>query len=133
MSYDATTSLTFWEPGRLSHLFFEQTGRLTRLGFLLGTLLLVFLTAVGVTIFATMGVFMEAAGFSLVRDVCFFIPVFLFVYSFSTMIVKRLHDIGFSGWWAFGGLIPLIGTISLFIVVFFIPGSQETNAFGRPV
>lgn len=43
--------------------------------------------------------------------------------------VRRLHDIGRSGWWILFGLIPLIGTIVL--LVFLVLDSQDgENRFG---
>lgn len=43
--------------------------------------------------------------------------------------VRRLHDIGKSGWWLLIGLVPLIGAIVLFI--FFLRDSEPgTNRFG---
>lgn len=43
--------------------------------------------------------------------------------------VRRLHDRGFSGWFALINLIPCIGTILLLIIL--IPeGNQEDNPYG---
>ena len=43
--------------------------------------------------------------------------------------VRRLHDIGKSGWWILLSLIPLIGTIIL--IIFFIKdGEIGTNRYG---
>lgn len=43
--------------------------------------------------------------------------------------VRRLHDIGKSGWWILIGLIPLIGPIVL--LIFFVLDSQAgENAYG---
>lgn len=43
--------------------------------------------------------------------------------------VRRLHDIGRSGWWLFISLVPIIGTIVL--VVFAVRDSQPgANAYG---
>lgn len=57
------------------------------------------------------------------------------IYSLGTFIpslavsVRRLHDIGKSGWWLLIGLIPLLGVIVL--LIFFIQDSQpETNQYG---
>ena len=42
--------------------------------------------------------------------------------------VRRLHDIGKSGWWIFLGLVPYIGEIILFI--FSVMGSDGENEYG---
>jgi uncharacterized membrane protein YhaH (DUF805 family) len=44
--------------------------------------------------------------------------------------VRRLHDIGKSGWWYFIGLIPLVGAIIL-LVWDCTPGEQQDNAWGK--
>ncbi len=43
--------------------------------------------------------------------------------------VRRLHDIGKSGWWFFLNLIPLLGQIAL-IVFSCMRGHAETNQYG---
>ncbi len=46
------------------------------------------------------------------------------------LAVRRLHDIGRSGWWLLIGLIPLVGMIIL--IVWFCKESQmETNEYGE--
>lgn len=42
--------------------------------------------------------------------------------------VRRLHDIGRSGWWILIGLIPVIGTI-LLIYWYAQPGSDDANQY----
>jgi uncharacterized membrane protein YhaH (DUF805 family) len=44
--------------------------------------------------------------------------------------VRRLHDIGKSGWWILIGLIPLIGAIVL-IVWAVTEGTRGSNAYGE--
>ena len=45
--------------------------------------------------------------------------------------VRRLHDIGKSGWWILVGFIPLIGWI---ILIYWAvqPGEPNANAYGEP-
>ncbi|HEV2214711.1 MAG TPA: DUF805 domain-containing protein [Terracidiphilus sp.] len=51
------------------------------------------------------------------------LKIFIYTYLFVSMIpslsvtVRRLHDVGKSGWWYFISLIPLIGAIYLFILM----------------
>jgi len=46
--------------------------------------------------------------------------------------VRRMHDLGKSGWWVAVALIPLIGWIWLLILAA-SPGQPEANAHGEPV
>ncbi len=43
--------------------------------------------------------------------------------------VRRMHDIGKSGWWLLVGLIPIVG---LFVLLYFYvqPSDEGQNAFG---
>jgi uncharacterized membrane protein YhaH (DUF805 family) len=45
--------------------------------------------------------------------------------------VRRLHDIGKSGWWIFINLIPLIGTL-IYLYWSAKPSQHETNNWGAP-
>lgn len=45
--------------------------------------------------------------------------------------VKRLHDIGWSGWLLFITLIPFVGSIFQ-LLIFVMPGTQGSNRFGAP-
>ena len=46
-----------------------------------------------------------------------------------TLVVRRLHDLGMSGWMFFVGLIPVLGAIYL-IYLFVQEGDMGENAFG---
>jgi uncharacterized membrane protein YhaH (DUF805 family) len=43
--------------------------------------------------------------------------------------VRRLHDIGKSGWWIFLGFIPYIGSLML-LVMYCLPSQAGTNKWG---
>lgn len=57
------------------------------------------------------------------------------LYSLAVLIpsisvtVRRLHDIGRSGWWLFIILIPLLGAITL-LVFMFLDSKPEENQYG---
>ncbi|ANQ51880.2 DUF805 domain-containing protein [Flammeovirga sp. MY04] len=61
---------------------------------------------------------------------------FYIIYAFASfiptiaLIVRRLHDVGKSGWFYFVGLIPLIGPIWL-IVLFCTDGEYGNNQYGE--
>lgn len=46
--------------------------------------------------------------------------------------IRRMHDIGKSGWNMCWGLIPLIGQIYL-IILLCTPGEEESNYYGEPI
>lgn len=45
--------------------------------------------------------------------------------------IARLHDINLSGWLILIALVPIIGTIASFIMIFIIPGTKGINRFGE--
>ena len=47
-----------------------------------------------------------------------------------SVLVRRLHDIGKSGWWCLVAIIPFIGVIWL-LVLLCIEGTLGANAFGE--
>jgi uncharacterized membrane protein YhaH (DUF805 family) len=42
--------------------------------------------------------------------------------------IRRLHDIGKSGWWFLIGIIPIIGTIIL--IIWYVTDSEGPNQYG---
>ena len=44
--------------------------------------------------------------------------------------VRRLHDIGRSGWWVFIALVPLVGAIVLFVFDV-LPSENGANRYGQ--
>lgn len=43
--------------------------------------------------------------------------------------VRRLHDIGYSGWWMLLLIVPFIGPVAL-VVMFCLPGNPGENKYG---
>ncbi len=72
-----------------------------------------------------------------VIDYAIGIKVFEYAVSLATFLpaiaveVRRLHDIGRSGWWLFLSLIPLVGAIIL-LVWLCRRGDAATNPYGPP-
>jgi len=58
------------------------------------------------------------------------ITVFL-CYCQSTIFAARLHDLGWSGWWALLGLVPFMNLLMFFIFIV-IEGDEGPNRFGAP-
>jgi len=58
----------------------------------------------------------------------------LLMYFPLVLMVKRLHDLDFRGWWLLLGLVPVLGWIALigiFVLVLFVSGTNGPNRFGR--
>lgn len=72
----------------------------------------------------------------LLYDYAFFAKLSM-CYSFSTLLpgiavcVRRLHDIGRSGWLFMVILIPVLGLVLLFFLMF-LKGDQKENDWGSP-
>lgn len=49
---------------------------------------------------------------------------------FLSLYVRRLHDIGLSGWWMFMVAIPFIGA-GVFFVAMLFPSQHKTNKYGE--
>ena len=61
--------------------------------------------------------------------------VFYFIYLFAVLLpslavaVRRLHDVGKSGWFMFIALIPFVGAIWL-LILYFTEGDAGVNEYG---
>jgi uncharacterized membrane protein YhaH (DUF805 family) len=64
-----------------------------------------------------------------------FFLVLVFLYGLAVLLpslavlVRRLHDIGMSGWWILIGFVPFVGGIALFVFTL-LPGNQGPNRYG---
>ena len=76
-----------------------------------------------------LGLDFEWQGISLGYGYLYFVGYIVhFIPSFS-VLVRRLHDVGKSGWFYFIGLIPLIGAIWL-LILFCTEGQKQDNKWG---
>ena len=48
---------------------------------------------------------------------------------------RRLHDMGYSGWWQLTAYIPYVGLIAsiILIVIFCMEGEKKKNKYGKPI
>ena len=76
-----------------------------------------------------------SAVLSFIDHMIFGFPVISVVFLIMNMIpglaisIRRLHDIGRSGWWLFIVLVPLIGVI-LYLITIFKDSYPGTNRYG---
>lgn len=108
--------------------FFAFSGRLGRLRFITYGVFSAFLVmlvggigaAILIPVSAEFGVLLYAA-FMLITT----------VYGFS-LYIRRLHDLGQSGWWSLLMFVPLLN-LALLVYLLFFPGAQGANQFGPRV
>lgn len=67
-----------------------------------------------------LGQLVSTVSFILVKNVM--IPLVVFV-----MSIRRLHDLGYSGWWSLTILVPFVT-----LVLLALPGKKDANRFGPP-
>ena len=75
--------------------------------------------------------FGDIAGFFLAGYVGAGLTQLLLFLPALSVLVRRLHDGGHSGWCYFLPLIPLIGGI--WLLVYLLSGSDEENQYGLPL
>lgn len=113
-------------------LMFSYRGRVSRSGFWLMQIIQT-LTVCCIYLVSTkiLGYRNGFFGYTSVFDmpVAFFLAIA--IWTNSSMCVKRLHDLGASGWWFLTGFIPGLGVI-LFVACAFFQGSRGENQYGLP-
>lgn len=82
-------------------------------------------------LYALMFISMGIAAATDTTGVAFIYIIYLLAVLVPTLavIVRRLHDVGKSGWFYFIGLIPIIGSIWL-LVLFVTEGDKGPNQYG---
>ena len=104
-------------------LFFTFEGRINRLSFWVGTILLVIVNVVVLSLFdAVLG-----------DDVSFVVSIVVAIallYPSLAVHVKRWHDRDKSGWWVLVGFIPIVGLIWVIIACGIRTGTPGDNRFG---
>lgn len=90
------------------------------LGMLACCLILVVIYLLALLLPDALGRLVATGSFIIVKNVM--VPMIVFI-----MSIRRLHDMGFNGWWSLCVLIPYA---TLLLLVF--PGQRESNRFGPP-
>ncbi len=68
----------------------------------------------------------------LIHNLVYLVVVLALLLPALAVGVRRLHDVGRSGWWLLIGIIPLVG--SLVLLYWMVqPGDAGSNAYGAPV
>ena len=107
-------------------------GRANRISFLLNTLgsIAIFVVAVVAASVALIAMPFAPWLSILVLPVAFVLIIIYFV-SGAALVVRRLHDIGLTGWLIFCSFIPGANFI-FFVAMLLLPGTNGHNAYGAP-
>lgn len=65
-----------------------------------------------------------------IHEYLYFLVVLVFLVPMISAGVRRLHDIGKTGWLLLIGLIPLVGLVLIYFMV--QPTQPESNQYGAP-
>lgn len=75
-----------------------------------------------------------SSGSSALVGISYVVAIPLFIVAMVAIIfsaIKRLHDLGFTGWMWLIGLIPLVGSIWV-LYYSLVPGKDDDNNYGAP-
>ncbi len=110
---------------------FSFKGRASRKEYWLWTLLQIIILYV----FGTFSVYSELKypneGILLIYLISISILFFATLWQSIAVCVRRLHDLGHSGWWYLLILIPYVGIVVILIFMLF-KGQPESNKYGDP-
>ena len=113
----------------LSIDFFKLTTRVGRIRYLGLSLLWGTIAAMGVLLREIIS--NNYASFVGISTFLFCLLIFMAVVNNIFLVIRRLNDFNYNGWWILLWLIPILGGI-LFFATFLIPGSKNSNRFGKP-
>jgi uncharacterized membrane protein YhaH (DUF805 family) len=98
--------------------------------FMIGGVLVVSAFGAAVSYSAGYDVTYEAAyPFSILAPIALAILLFVFVPAHITVTIRRLHDIGMTGWWILILLLPYLGSLIILICTL-IPSERRVNKHG---
>ncbi len=102
--------------------YLTADGRLNRKPYILRSLFLGVISFVVSFVIVLLAGTASAEGVGIVLQLLFAVPGVM-------LVIRRLHDLGHSGWWCLLGLIPLVNLI-LGIYLLFFKGDTGPNRFG---
>jgi uncharacterized membrane protein YhaH (DUF805 family) len=118
----------------LKALLFGFDGRIDNVQFLLGYMLVILLSVLGFALAFGAALVLYALGAHDAEDPVFLLGVLTVAcvqgWAGIALQVKRLHDLGQSGWWVLLNGIPYIGGPAMLVWLLFAPGTPGRNAYG---
>jgi len=119
-----------WFLDPVIHHYADFKGRSTRKEYWMFVLMYVVLV-LGVTVLMTISTFSDSL--EVIGTIVSLLFAILLLGTFIpalAILVRRLHDIGWSGWWCLLNFIPYIGGLIL-IILCCIPSQKGTNKYGE--
>lgn len=105
---------------------FGRTGRLMFLGLVLATLVVQGVAAVFLIATST-----QPMGTPQITPVGWLFIGILGAILFTIPAMRRFHDVGLPGWWVISLYIPVIGWLTV-LMLLFVPGMKARNPWGDP-
>lgn len=108
------------------------SGRLSKSNFIISYCFLIFL----LFLLLTLEVIILALIGLKYASILFYYPIFYIIvavvqfFAFS-LLTRRFHDLGRSGWWSLLFAIPLVNILVLLVLLFSI-GDEKANKYGEP-
>lgn len=107
------------------------SGRLSRANYIISICLLVFIFFLLISLEVLIGVLLNYSYAPIVYYPITYGCLTVLQFFVFSLHVRRLHDLGRSGWWSLAFFIPFIGIITL-IVLLCAPGDEKENTYGKP-
>lgn len=117
--------------GSQTTTLFGASGRIRRSHYLVNALI-----AVGIAVltwlassFAALTLMIDPVIGAVIVGLVSLTGMALFTWVSWTSLIKRLHDLGLSGWMSLLSLVPLANLV-IAVMALFVPGKEEENGFG---
>ena len=117
----------------MKEILFSFKGRINRLGYwgysiIPGLILIVGITTIIAPIVIAKSQGLNPSNPSFISSILVIIGAIIAFWMIFSLQVKRLHDIGYSGWWLLLTLIPYIGMI-ISLIIGLYPGNKDVNKY----
>lgn len=123
-----TDQLSTAGPQTIKWALFSLHGRIRRSTFVWSSLFLFVLAWVALAQFVFA---IPESAQQVFWALCFSTILLVSAYCLFALAVKRIHDLGYSGWWILLGVVTTLYGIG-FILLCFWPGQRNDNAYGPP-
>ena len=107
-------------------MYFNATGTISRMAYFRHTMVIVGIVLIVIFITIFFGVTKNISPYSPMGLLMTIPTWFVFHYSLLVLTIKRLRDIGQSGWWSIIMLIPYLAT-AFYLILLFIKGKESND------